>query len=218
MSSLCWLSPALLLLTVAAAARPLGGPSPTAAARAAAAAAAGRDKAYYIFGYGSLLNRESTQKTNCGLSGLAEGSLGGLQSLLELTQDAPGLHHDSLTRLREVLEGCAPKNPRVVRVEGLRRGFYASGKHPPSPPCSLTSSQLQGANCCKEGHWHCFLAFWAAFRHECHTWQIPSKLKYKGGKELVHLVPCSRLLWAHSYSAMARKRFPHWLLSAGGLL
>lgn len=38
---------------------------------------------FYIFGYGSLLNTASTDKTNCGLSGFAEGDLGGLLSLFQ---------------------------------------------------------------------------------------------------------------------------------------
>lgn len=37
------------------------------------------DKVFYIFGYGSLLNRASTQRTQCGLSGIGEGTLAGLE-------------------------------------------------------------------------------------------------------------------------------------------
>ncbi len=39
------------------------------------------EKAYFIFGYGSLLNTASTSKSNCGLAGFAEGDLDGLQTL-----------------------------------------------------------------------------------------------------------------------------------------
>lgn len=110
-------APALLLLLLAAAAaaaRPLGPHSTK-------AAAGHRDQTtYYVFGYGSLLNRASAQKTNCQLSGIAEGTLAGLETLLSLSQ-----RESSLLR---ALQDCAPRNERVVRVAGLRRGFFASGK------------------------------------------------------------------------------------------
>ena len=113
-----WLCLAQLL---AASGRPLDTAQP--------APQAGEDRqVFYIFGYGSLLNKESAQKTNCGLSGLAEGSVGGLEKLLALAAGQDGQHgDDALARLYRTLETCAPKNVRAVRVSGLRRGWYASG-------------------------------------------------------------------------------------------
>lgn len=117
---------------------------------------------FFIFGYGSLLNTASTEKSNCGLAGFAEGVLDGLRILL---QQAATNTNSTADRLLTTLDGCqvqasaalgakqdlwraaAPhwhvadtvafplirvaQGQRVVRIRGLRRGWYF--------PCELGS-------------------------------------------------------------------------------
>ena len=58
---------------------------------------------YFLFGYGSLLNTASTEKSNCGLAGFAEGVLDGLRILL---QQAATNTNSTADRLLTTLNGC----------------------------------------------------------------------------------------------------------------
>jgi len=120
-----------LLLAVAALGtwgRPLQDPAAAAPAPSAAAAAGtgtttsseatSSNSTYFIFGYGSLLNMQSTQKTNCQLGGWAEGTLAGFEALVQLASKGE-------KDLMEALQKCAVSSPRAVRVSGLRKGFFA---------------------------------------------------------------------------------------------
>ncbi len=90
-------------------------PSASHAARKAPNAKPGASS-YFIFGYGSLLNTASTAKTNCGLSGFAEGDLDGLMALFEKASPAG-------SGLKKYLKKCQVQGQRVVRVSGLQRGW-----------------------------------------------------------------------------------------------
>ena len=92
------------------------------AATPALASSAPPSARYYIFGYGSLLNAQSTAMTNCGLYGLTEGILLGLDALVSVLGNASsGLQ----TLQAAVGAKCSVKAPRVVRVPGLERGWFA---------------------------------------------------------------------------------------------
>jgi len=84
---------------------------------AASARVLQEEPAYYIFGYGSLLLKESRAKTNCAIRNLSEQQLSGLGSL-------PG---GPFKTVEEYIEQCDNKGERPVRVKGIKRAWNAPG-------------------------------------------------------------------------------------------
>ncbi|KAI8467949.1 MAG: hypothetical protein J3K34DRAFT_523324 [Monoraphidium minutum] len=108
---------------------PAPAPAPAPAAARAASAPVPREAAapepvHYIFGYGSLLSRGSTMRSNCALTGLSEDNIAGAcvravgRGLLKLL-NLGGFNFSA------VEQTCNIKAERAVRVKGLQRGWYA---------------------------------------------------------------------------------------------
>ncbi|GBF93042.1 hypothetical protein Rsub_05653 [Raphidocelis subcapitata] len=106
---------------------PAPAPTPAPAPSAPAAAPAAPAAVHFVFGYGSLLSRDSTARSNCQLSGLSEDNISGLEKLLALG----GFNFSA------IIDRCHVKGERAVRVKGLQRGWFApvtNTKTAPSNP------------------------------------------------------------------------------------